>query len=213
MWERYSLVWHFFDADMRRFLGVFFLFTGAFLLLAVGYVYGKGAVAYRQARAQWTQMEAAGAVSSSDRALAGVTAHTSFARGEPVGRIEIPSIGLDEVFIEGVNAAQLNVAPGHLPESALPGQPGNAVISAHRDRQFHALDRLALGDTILTETLGGRTTWIVVARRIVERGEPALFDTHDPTLTLTTCWPVRYVGPAPDRLIITAKPVRSARGA
>jgi sortase A len=93
----------------------------------------------------------------------------------------------------------------------LPGQPGNAVISAHRDRQFHSLDRLALGDTIVTETLGGRTNWIIVARRVVERGKPALFATTDPTLTLTTCWPVRYVGPAPDRLIITAKPILHGR--
>jgi sortase (surface protein transpeptidase) len=31
-----------------------------------------------------------------------------------------------------------------------------------------------------------------------------------PTLTLTTCWPIRYLGPAPDRLIITAEPVIGA---
>jgi sortase (surface protein transpeptidase) len=26
-------------------------------------------------------------------------------------------------------------------------------------------------------------------------------------LTLTTCWPTRYVGPAPERLLLTAEPV------
>ena len=187
------------------------MLAGASLLLTVGYAYGAGAVARRHARATWTAMEANGSVSSSLTNADELPAHRDLARGEPVGRIVIPSISLDEVFIEGVGDAQLAVAPGHLPESALPGRPGNAVISAHRDRQFHALDQLAIGDTIVTETFGGRTTWTVVARRVVERGRPALFATTDPTLTLTTCWPVRYVGPAPDRLIITAKPVPSAR--
>lgn len=177
------------------------MLAGACMLLVVGYAYGAGAVARHHARQTWTAMEANGSVTLP---VSGAS-HRSFARGEPVGRIAIPVIDLDEVFIEGVGDAQLAVAPGHLPQSALPGEPGNAVISAHRDRQFHSLDKLALGDTVITETLGGRTTWVIVARRIVERGRPALFATTEPTLTLTTCWPVRYVGPAPDRLIITAK--------
>lgn len=183
------------------------MLAGGCMLLIVGYAYGASAVARHRARATWTAMEANGTVTLPDSGVA----HRSFARGEPVGRIDIPVIDLDEVFIEGVGDAQLAVAPGHLPQSALPGEPGNAVISAHRDRQFHALDRLALGDTIVTETLGGRTTWVIVARRIVERGRPALFATAEATLTLTTCWPVRYVGPAPDRLIITAKVLERTR--
>lgn len=197
---------------MRRFLGLAFVLGGGALLLMVGYAYGKSAIARQHARATWVAMESNGTVASDSDGLTGVDAPRSLAPGEPVGRIVIPSIDLDEVFIEGVGDAQLAVAPGHLPKSALPGQRGNAVISAHRDRQFHALDRLALGDTIVTETFGGHTTWVVVARRVVERGRPALFATTDPTLTLTTCWPVRYVGPAPDRLIITAKPLRPSAG-
>lgn len=192
---------------MRRTFGIFFVLAGGALLLMVGYAYGASAVARRHVRATWTAMEANGSVSSSLSAPDILPAGRRYASGEPVGRIIIPAISLDEVFIEGVGDAQLAVAPGHLPQSALPGQPGNAVISAHRDRQFHALDKLALGDTIVTETLAGRTAWTIVARRVVERGKPALFATREPTLTLTTCWPVRYVGPAPDRLIITAKPL------
>ena len=183
------------------------MLAGGLLLLAVGYAYGASAIARRHVRATWTAVEANGSLGTPDSALT----RRAFARGEPVGRITIPTIGLDEVFIEGVGDAQLAIAPGHLPQSALPGEPGNAVISAHRDRQFHALDQLALGDTIVTETYGGRMTWVIVARRIVERGKPALFATTEPTLTLTTCWPVRYVGPAPDRLILTAKVLERAR--
>jgi sortase (surface protein transpeptidase) len=47
---------------------------------------------------------------------------------------------------------------------------------------------------------------------VIDKDSPALFHTRDATLTLTTCWPIRYLGPAPDRLIITAKPLRWVAG-
>jgi len=34
-----------------------------------------------------------------------------------------------------------------------------------------------------------------------------IFETTTPQLTLTTCWPTRYIGPAPDRLLLTGVPV------
>src|SRR5205085_5334510 len=88
---------------------------------------------------------------------------------------------------------------------------GNAVISAHRDRHFSRLDQLQLGDTIRTETSQSYGAWVIVGRRVVGRDTPALFESADATLTLTTCWPVRYFGSAPDRLILTAKPVAVAK--
>lgn len=181
---------------MRRTLGVLLCATGAVLLLAVGFDYARGAVLRQRVRQAWNEVK-----------LDGAWKRGPLAKGDPAGRITIPAIGLDEVVIEGVDPAELDVAPGHIPGSALPGAPGNAIISAHRDRQFHGLEHVVLGDTIITESAAGRRTWVVVARRIVERGEPALFNTADPTLTLTTCWPIRYVGPAPDRLLISARPV------
>jgi hypothetical protein len=51
----------------------------------------------------------------------------------------------------------------------------------------------------------------VVTRRVVSEHAPALFATQTPTLTLTTCWPIRYVGPAPDRLLVIARPVSGSR--
>lgn len=193
---------------MRRLLGLLLAGAGAALLLFVGVDYARGAIARDHARSEWDRAAAQRAVAAADRFVRTVATHATLARGEPVGRIIIPAIDLDEVVIEGVGPAQLDIAPGHLPQSPLPGENGNAVISAHRDRQFHGLDRLALGDTVVTETVVGRVAWVVVGRRVVERGEPVLYPTTDPTLTLTTCWPVHYVGPAPDRLIVTAKPLR-----
>src|SRR3569623_2708763 len=71
--------------------------------------------------------------------------------GSPVARIVAPTIHLDAIVLEGVGDDELNASPGHVPGSALPGDRGNAVISAHRDRHFDHLDALAVGDTLTTE--------------------------------------------------------------
>jgi sortase A len=128
--------------------------------------------------------------------------------GSPVARLVIPRLDLDEIVLEGVDADELNAAPGHMTGSAYPGEAGNAVISAHRDRHFNHLDALDVGDTLVTESGTHSDRWVVVAKRVVGKDERALFRTSDATLTLTTCWPIRYLGPAPERLIITAKPIR-----
>jgi sortase A len=188
---------------VRRTLGVVSLAIGALLLAYTGTSYARGAIARAGARAEWAAIEARRArldgISRLDHGDAAATT-----TGAPVGRLVVRSIGMDEVVVEGVDDETLNAGPGHLPGSVLPGEAGNAVISAHRDRHFRPLGRIAVGDTIDVETLRGRSRWIVVSRRVVRAGVPALFETETPTLTLTTCWPVRYLGSAPDRLLVQA---------
>lgn len=196
---------------MRRALGSLLIVVGAGLLLLTGLDYLNGAILRDRARAAWDAFEAHQAVLAIQAHLADT--RTVYGEGAVVGRLLIPKIGLDEVVTEGVSDEELAAGPGHLPGSASPGELGNSVISAHRDRHFHSLDGVAVGDTVITETASRRTTWVVISRRIVERGQPALFQTTDATLTLTTCWPVRYIGPAPERLLITAKPVGHLSGA
>ena len=198
----------------RRAGGLALLLAGAALLGWSGVAYGRGALARDRARAEWERLEARRAVLAIQASLERGAGGTEGVRpGAPVARLLIPRLGLDEVVVEGVGTSQLNAGPGHLPGSVLPGERGNAVISAHRDRHFRSLDRVAIGDTVVTETLGARVTWVVSARRVVGRGVPALFDTQDATLTLTTCWPVRYLGSAPDRLLLTATPISRTRRA
>lgn len=190
---------------MRRTLGALLTAAGAVLLVLVGFSYARAALARDRVRAEWDAAVAHTARLAANSRVVGLSSPTTLAFGAPMGRLTIPAIGLDEVVVEGVDDAQLNAGPGHLPGSAIPGQPGNAVISAHRDRHFHSLGNVALGDTIITQTLAGRARWVVIARRVVASGEPALFTANEPTLTLTTCWPIRYLGPAPDRFIVTAR--------
>jgi len=191
---------------LRRVLGSGLYAAGAGLLLYSAATLVRGALARDNVRSAWEQLEARRVVADAGASFA-VTAPTSFVAGAPLARLVIPGIGLDEIVVEGVDGTALNAGPGHLVGSALPGESGNAVISAHRDRHFNALDRITVGDTVVTETLGGRVTWVVASRRVVGRGMPALYHTQTAVLTLTTCWPVRYFGSAPDRLLITAHPV------
>ncbi len=128
--------------------------------------------------------------------------------GTPIARLVIPSIDLDEIVLEG--ADELNAGPGHAAGSVLPGQLGNAVISGERDRHFSHLDAVAPGDTIFTESGVARETWIVLSKRIVRSDDRLVPGQSDPTLTLTTSWPICFVGPAPERLIVTAALVAPA---
>jgi LPXTG-site transpeptidase (sortase) family protein len=189
---------------MRRSLGAVLIAVGAALLFYVGYRYVSGAYERSEARTAWAELEAHNAVATAS--LAAAPLHTTYVTGALVGRLLIPSVKLDEVIAEGVGDDELDAGPGHLPGSASPGEPGNSVIAAHRDRHFHSLGRVVIGDTVITETRTARTTWVITRRKIVGRYEPSLFPSAEPELTLTTCWPIRYVGPAPDRLILTAKP-------
>lgn len=194
-------------ARSRRLLGAALALAGAASLGVAGGRYAIGAVRADAARAAWEQRQAQSAIEHARAFVAdrGETAPT--VAGAPVARLVIPRIGLDAIVLEGVSDDELNAGPGHFPGSALPGAKGNAVISAHRDRHFSHFGQLAVGDTVMTEAAGRRDRWVVVSRDVIDKDAPAIFNTSNATLTLTTCWPIRYFGSAPDRLILTAKPI------
>jgi sortase A len=58
------------------------------------------------------------------------------ATGGLIGRMEIPRLGLSTMVMEGTSTTTLRRALGHISGTALPGQPGNAGISGHRDTFF-----------------------------------------------------------------------------
>ena len=190
---------------MRRILGTLAIVAGSTLLLGAGTQHARAALARDDARAQWELVEARRRAEALRASVDGREREIPVP-GAPLARLVVPAIGLDEVVVEGVDESSLRAGPGHLPGSALPGERGNAVVSAHRDRHFHRLGRVRVGDEIVTSD--GRAThrWVVSELRVVRAGAPALRATPTPTLTLTTCWPIRYFGPAPDRLIVTAVP-------
>lgn len=190
---------------MRQTIGWLLLGGGLMVLGAVGADYARGLRDRDLARARWAEVEASIALRDAGEAAGGEGA--PIAAGTPVARILVPRIALDEVVVEGVSPLELNAAPGHIPGTPLPGAVGNSVVSAHRDLHFRRLGELQEGDTLITVTAYRETRWKITGRRIVRAGEESLFPTPTATLTLTTCWPIRYIGPAPDRLLLSAEPI------
>jgi sortase A len=122
-----------------------------------------------------------------------------------LGRLEIPSIQLTVMVREGVDDASLRKAAGHLPASALPGEPGNVVLLGHRDTFFRPLRGIAQGDRIRVKTPGGSFEYVVDAIQVVAPEQSlALQDTSAKSITLITCFPFDYVGPAPRRFVVRA---------
>jgi len=124
-------------------------------------------------------------------------------------RLVIPKISLDVVIVEGTSHRALTQGPGHLIHTALPGDPGNAVIAAHRDTYFRHVYQLNPGDDIFVERQGRKYHYEVTSKRIVQPTDLSVLDTSSESrLTLITCYPIYFVGPAPERLIVFAKLVK-----
>jgi sortase A len=121
-------------------------------------------------------------------------------------RISIPKISLDAIVVEGASSRQLAQGPGHLTETPFPGDAGNAVITGHRDTFFRRIFELHPGDEIDVQRNGREFHYEVTGRKIVNPDDVSVLNpTSDAQLTLITCYPIHYVGPAPQRLVIFSK--------
>jgi len=120
-------------------------------------------------------------------------------------RIQIPAIGVDARVEEGDGWEQLRRGVGRHIGSANPGARGNMVLSAHNDifgEIFRDLDRLEEGDEIVISTQTRAYTYRVVEVRIVEPTEVGVMDpTHEPTVTLISCYPYLIDN---QRIVVTA---------
>lgn len=148
-------------------------------------------------------------------------AHPQTPKVSPGGvfaRLLIPRIGLDAMVVEGATRRDLLLGPAHLDNTALPGSPGNAVIAAHRDTFFRGLDQLTRGDSIYVQGGDRKYHYAVTQTKVVDPSDTAVLSaSHHARLTLITCYPMHYIGPAPKRLVVIAdlqrespRPVTSA---
>ena len=133
--------------------------------------------------------------------------------GSPLGQIEIRTIGLAAMILEGTDARTLRRAVGHIPGTPLPGQRGNVAITGHRDTFFRPLRNIRKDDEIKLTTLSGAYRYRVDSTKVVEPEETEVLDAvADDILTLVTCYPFYFVGAAPKRFIVRAHEVRSESG-
>jgi sortase A len=126
--------------------------------------------------------------------------------GDVIGKITLPALKTTLPIIEGTGDKELKRGVGHFIGSVLPGEDDNSVLAGHRDSVFSQLGKLVLGDLVVIRTQAGEFTYEVVRFRIVNADDRTVI-VPSPTaiLTLSTCYPFRYIGNAPKRYIVSAK--------
>ncbi len=124
----------------------------------------------------------------------------------PIGRLEIPKLGLKVVVLQGTDTWTLNGAVGHISGTAFPGEPGNVGLAGHRDSFFRSLKDIALDDQIVLRTPTSTYFYKVDNISVVAPDDTYVLKPSDqPNLTLVTCYPFYFIGNAPERFVVRAR--------
>jgi len=182
---------------VHRHFSVILIVVGAMLLGYVGMEYADMMWSQRQLQKQWALQQARGHEQGEVETVA----------DDGLTRLTIPKIDLAAVVVEGTNRKQLLLGPGHMAGTPAPGERGNSVITAHRDTFFRHIYELQKGDELVVQRKGKIYRYAVLTKRIVKPTDTSVVDQADDEarLTLITCYPTYYIGPAPERLVVTGK--------
>jgi sortase A len=124
----------------------------------------------------------------------------------PEAILRAPSIGLIVPVFEGTSEHNLSRGAARIEGTARFGESGNIGIAAHRDGFFRTLKDIEVGDTLVLDGLHARRVYQVTETRIVEPSDiSVLKPTGSASITLVTCYPFYFVGPAPRRFIVRAR--------
>jgi LPXTG-site transpeptidase (sortase) family protein len=126
--------------------------------------------------------------------------------GDLLGRLDIPRLGMSMAVLQGTRSRMLRRGAGHLENTPLPGELGNSGIAGHRDTFFRGLKDIRKDDEIQFQTATGLSRYQVDWVKVVEPNDTTDLgpSTLESTLTLVTCYPFYYVGPAPKRFVVRA---------
>ena len=94
--------------------------------------------------------------------------------GAPVAILEIPSLGLREVIVEGTDSETTQLGPGHRRDSVLPGQAGLSIVmgrAAAYGGPFGRIQQLDPGEKFTVITGQGEHEYEVIGLRYA--GDPA----------------------------------------
>jgi sortase A len=125
--------------------------------------------------------------------------------GDVLGRLDIPRLALSVAVLQGTRSRMLRLGAGHIENTPLPGEAGNSGIAGHRDTFFRALKDVRKDDEIQFQTATGQfhyeVDWVKV---VAPDDQSVLAPSTEFALTLVTCYPFYFVGPAPKRYVVRA---------
>ncbi|OLO38830.1 class D sortase [Alkalihalophilus pseudofirmus] len=129
--------------------------------------------------------------------------------GETAGILSIPAIEAELPIVEGTDEDELEKGVGHYKGTAWPTENDQIVLSGHRDTVFRRMGELEIGDQFIIKLPYGEFAYEIESTKIVDADDRTIIGSTAPdeVLVVTTCYPFSYVGNAPDRYIIYAKPV------
>ena len=115
----------------------------------------------------------------------------------PVARLRVPELGVDQIVLAGASGRTLAFGPGHLDQTAAPGEAGHSVLSGHRDTHFAFLQDLAPAMKLEVQRADGAWRGYRVRDSAVidSRNARLSLEVEQPTLTLVTCWPFDTADP------------------
>ncbi|MEV6925427.1 class E sortase [Dactylosporangium sp. NPDC051485] len=143
-----------------RTMGELLITFGLVVLLFAGYeVWGKAAIVdahqdelNHQLEQQWAQQPTVGP-------SAAPTQPVKPPNGAVIASVHIPRLNKKWAIVQGVTPADIRYAPGHYPDTALPGQIGNFSMAGHRTPAiWWDLDQLQRDDPVVIKTAD---TWYV----------------------------------------------------
>lgn len=124
---------------------------------------------------------------------------------ESLAVLRIPALHLEVPVLEGSDEVTLNRGVGRIAGTSRPGQGGNMGIAGHRDGFFRRLKDVRTGDAIELATTSGTDIYVVDQIRITNPADVSVLRPRAKrSLTLVTCYPFYFVGPAPSRYIVEA---------
>ena len=186
---------------IRRNTATVLIVLGALLLAYVGFEYTQMYWGQKRLEDEWARQQQQQTSESRSATL-----KPAALKNDGLTRLSIPSISFDAVVVEGTSHHALLLGPGHMQDTPAPGETGNSVISGHRDTFFRHIHELQKGDQIVVQRNGRKFHYEVTGKHIVQPTDiSVLKPSKDAELTLITCYPTYYIGPAPERLVVTSK--------
>jgi len=114
-------------------------------------------------------------------------------RGQAIGRIRIPRMGVNMILVNGTDHDTLKKGPGRDERTFMPGENRLVYIAGHRTTYlapFSHIDRLRSGDRVTIQVPYGTFVYAVTRHRIVEATDlSVLRSPHHEVVELQACHP------------------------